>query len=169
MKNGKRGVTYHTLSSHVCVCNPQSFSMCFDKGEKKRARETHRHGEKYPEIQVSCEASAGVEGYTCQRPGASRSFSLALSFPLSSFCLSLSLLLSSWTCGASLPPSPPLPFTHPASRIQASSAQPCVAISGNSFRMLPVHCIHSSLSFPLSVTPLRVFLFTIRPSAHPCV
>lgn len=47
--------------------------MCFDRG---RERHRHRHGEKYPEIQVSCEASDGVEGYTCQCPGTSLSFSL---------------------------------------------------------------------------------------------
>lgn len=63
----------------------------------------------------------------------------SLSFSLSSLCLSL--FLSSWTCRS-------LSTLHPAStaQIQASSVQPCVAISGNSFRMLPVHCTHCSLS-----------------------
>lgn len=58
--------------------------------------------------------------------------------------------------------------THPAStsQIQASSAQPCVAIPGNLFRMLPVLCIHSSLIlyffFFFSICrPLPVFLPTI--------
>lgn len=129
--------------------------MCFDRG-RERARERHRHGEKYPEIQVSCEASAGVEGYTCQRPGAS----LARSLPLSLCRLSVSLFLSSWTCRSLSTPNP-----TSSSRIQASSAQPCVVISGNSFRMLPVHCIHSF--FYLSLHPhLYVFLFTICPINH---
>lgn len=46
------------------------------------------------------------------------------------------------------PHNPSIPAS--TSQIQASSAQPCVAISGNSFRMHPVHCVHFSLALPHS-------------------
>lgn len=94
----------------------------------------------------------------------------------------LSFSFSPAGCGrASQPPSlpplpppvspPPLPSkpTHPPthSRIQASSAQPCVVISGNSFRMLPVHCVHSFLSLSLSI--LYLSLHPVHPHHRLCV
>lgn len=120
------------FSLGVCVGECVYVRVCVCGG-------VYRQRGKYPQIQVSCEASAGEEGYTCRRPGA-----------LSAVFLSLPLCPAG-RAGASQPP-------HPAStsQIQASSAQPCVAISGNSFRMLPVHWFHSSsssLPFSLSVTP----------------
>lgn len=70
-------------------------------------------GEKYPQIQVSCEASAGVEGYTCQRPGAS-------------LCrLSVSLFLSSWTCRS---------FTTPH---LSDPGQLCPAMRGHLWEFIP--------------------------------
>ena len=78
--------------------------------------------------------------------------SLSLSLPLS-LAPSLSLCRLSLCVQLDMQEPLNLPPLNPASssRIQASSAQPCVVISGNSFRMLPVHCIHSflSLSLPL--------------------
>lgn len=64
--------------------------------EREQKRDIDR--ENYPEIQVSCEASAGVQGYTCQRPGP---------LSLSRCLLSVSLFLSSWTLNP--PPSLHLP------------------------------------------------------------
>lgn len=70
--------------------------------------------------------------------------------PLSVVFLSLSLSVQLDMQEPLNPPSPPPPPAS-TSRIQASSAQPCVAISGNSFRMLPVHCVHSSSLSSLSI------------------
>lgn len=96
MKNTEHRVTYCNLSS--CVLTGVG-------GGGESEGERHRYREKYPEIQVSCEVSAGVEGYTCQRPGASLSRTLCH--------LSVSLLLSSWTCMSLSTPHPPAPRSRP--------------------------------------------------------
>lgn len=82
--------------------------------------------------------------------------------PLSVVFLSLSFCPAG-RAGASQPPT---------SLIQASSARPCVAISGNSFRMLPVHCVRSS---PLylsqqalpSTASTCLYFFSDKPSLNP--
>lgn len=78
--------------------------------------------------------------------------------PLSVVFLSLSFCPAG-RAGASQPPT---------SQIQASSARPCVAFSGNSFRMLPVHCVragppqHMSL---LSIINYLRIIFIFLPCA----
>ena len=104
------------------------------------------HRKNYPEIQVSCVASAGVEGYTCQRSGASPS---------------LSLSLSSWTCRSSPPPTQPPP--HRSRPVQPSHAWPSLGIYSGCFLFIasaPLSCCSfsicdssSCLSFYLSHDP----------------
>lgn len=86
-------------------------------------------GENYAQIQVSCEASAGVEGYTCQRPGAS-------------LCrLSASLFLSSWTCRS---------FTTPH---LTDPGQLCPAMRGHLWEFIPdASCSPCALISSLFVT-----------------
>lgn len=105
---------------------------------------THIRRENFSEIQVSCVASAGVEGYTCQRSGASPSF-----------------FLSSWTCRASQLPHPP--SLHLPDPGQFSST-----MRGHPWEFIPdASCfMHSLLSriyiyiifFPPICRPLHVFL-----------
>lgn len=91
--------------------------------------DAHMEGENSPQIQVSCEASAGVEGYTCQRPGAS-------------LCrLSASLFLSSWTCRSSTTPH----HTDPG--------QLCPAMRGHLWEFIPdASCWPRALISSLFVT-----------------
>lgn len=90
-------------------------------------------GENDPQIQVSCEASAGVEGYTCQRPGAS-------------LCrLSASLFLSSWTCRS---------FTTPH---LTDPGQLCPAMRGHLWEFIPdAFCSPCALISSLFVTAGRI-------------
>lgn len=111
-------------------------------GDRGPERDIHieREREKYPQIQVSCEASAGVKGYTCWCPGAS-------------LCrLSVSLFLSSWTCRSLSTPPPSLHLPDPG--------QFCPAMHGHLWEFIPdASCSLHPLFFPS--------LFSICHTNHP--
>lgn len=128
--------------------------MCFDRG---REREQEREIDIERNIKRSRSAVRPQLEWRPTPVGARGPLSLSRR-------LSVSLFLSSWTCRS-------LSTLHSAStsQIQASSAQPCVAISGNSFGMLPVHCIHSSLALSLHPhnppsTCLPLYYLSHKPS-----
>lgn len=140
------------------MCVTLRVKACVLIGGRESERERHRRREKYPEIQVSCEASAGVEGYTCRRPGASLSPSVVF--------LSLSFRPAG-RAGASQPPTqPPPPGSRP---VQPSHAWPSLGIHSGCFLFIASTPLSLSL-FSLSIchsTPttshLHVFLFTFCP------
>ena len=127
MKKSEHGATYWGLSSH----NPSELKHVFRWSR-----------EKYPRIQVSCEASAGVEGYTCRRPGASLS--------LSSFCLSFSVQLDMWEPHN---PPPSLRLPDPGQFCQAMRGHLWEFIPDASCSLNPLLFLHlSSLSLSLSLS-----------------
>lgn len=106
----------------------------------KHKRERAGERESYPNIQVSFKASAGVEAYTCQHPGASRS--------LSSFCP------AGRAEAAQTPTQPSPPQSRP---IQLSHAWPSQGIHSGCFLFIA--------SSPLTL-PLLLLACHSIPTSH---
>lgn len=104
--------------------------------------------EEYLHIQVSCEASAGVEGYTCQRPGALPFFFFPPFYPAGRM-------------GASQPSNPTYPSPPRSRPVLSSHAWPSLGIHSGCFLFIASTPLSLSLLYLSHQAPSNPSLLSL--------